>query len=207
MTFKQMHSSCVTAHRRLGKLSSLEEGKASIESVLSGLYLAASVLLLRRQTCRPALRASIAESGPCVCLHSASVANTFFGQHSPAHGEGDCRNASEGAGCHAGFTWPRVPVTSHGPLARSGRPACQMPKWGAKLALEEGSKEQWEALACMIPRPEGYHSRHCGNVTPGPGSRGCYTEYCRHVTPGAGSGRWGHPGDCGRVTPITRSKR
>ena len=34
---------------------------------------------------------------------------------------------------------------------------------------------------------EGYHTRHCGNLTTCPGSRVCHTEYCRHATPGAGS--------------------
>ena len=47
---------------------------------------AASVWLLRCQTSGPAPRASIPESGPGVCLHSASLANTFLGQCSPAHG-------------------------------------------------------------------------------------------------------------------------
>ena len=68
----------------------------------------------------PAPRASIPQSVPCVCLHFPSLASTFLGQRSPAHGEGGWGCMSEGAGCHAGVTCSRGPGTSHGPLARSG---------------------------------------------------------------------------------------
>ena len=54
--------------------------RAAPESGFPGLCRAASVSLLRYQTSGPAPRALIPESGPCVCLHSASLANTFLGQ-------------------------------------------------------------------------------------------------------------------------------
>ena len=78
--------------------------RAAPESGFPGLCRAASVSLLRHQTSGPAPRASIPESGPGVCLHSASLANTFLGQSDPANGEGGCGNASEGARCHDGVT-------------------------------------------------------------------------------------------------------
>ena len=46
----------LSARRRLGKLPSFEEEKASTESVFSGLYLTATVSCLRHQTSRPAPR-------------------------------------------------------------------------------------------------------------------------------------------------------
>lgn len=96
---------------------------AAPESGFSGLYLAASVWLLRCQTSRPALRASIPDSGPCVSLHSQNLENTFLGQLGPTFEEGGCGSVSEGAGCHAGVTWLRAPGTSHGPQVRNGGPA------------------------------------------------------------------------------------
>ena len=39
------------------------------------------------------------------------------------------------------------------------------------------------------------------------GLGGVVTLETMYVTPGTGSGRWGHPGDCGRVTPVTVSGR
>ena len=45
------------------------------------------------------------------------------------------------------------------------------------------------------------HTRHCGNVSPGPGSRGCHPEYCGLVTPGGGSSVLHYPRDYGHVTP------
>ena len=94
MTSKPALSSreCLLARRWLGKLSSLEQGRADPESVFSGLYFAASVSLLRQQTSRPAPRASIPESGPSVSLHFPSLANTFLGQSGPVHEEADCRS-------------------------------------------------------------------------------------------------------------------
>ena len=91
--------------------------------MLSGLYLTATVLLLRRQTSRPAPRASTPESGLCVSLYIPSLANTFLGQSGAAHEEEGCGSVSEGAGCHAGVTWSRAPCTSNGPQARSYAPA------------------------------------------------------------------------------------
>ena len=102
----------------------------------------ASVWLLRHQTSGPSPRASIPKSGPGVCLHSASLANTFLGQRNPVNGEGGCGNASEGAGCHARVTWPRVTGTSHGPLARGGGPAPGMPDGGAGSKTRSGRRKQ-----------------------------------------------------------------
>ena len=73
--------------------------------------------LLRCQTSGPAPRASIPESGPRVSRHSASLANTFLGQRSPAHGEGGCGSVSDGAGCRAGVSW--LEGTWHLPWAPS----------------------------------------------------------------------------------------
>ena len=92
------------------------------QRVFSGLYLAASVSLLRRQTSRPTPRASIPELGPCVSLHFPSLANTILGQSGPAHEEAGCGSVSEGAGCHTVVTRSRAPCTSNGPQARSGGP-------------------------------------------------------------------------------------
>ena len=84
--------------RRLDKFSSLEQGKADRKSVFSGLYLAANVWLLRRQTSRSPLRASNPESRPCVSLHFLSLANIFLGQRGPTQGDAGCWSVSEGAG-------------------------------------------------------------------------------------------------------------
>ena len=51
------------------------------------------------------------------------------------------------------------------------------------------------------------HTRHCGNVSPGPGSRGDHPGYCGHMTPGAGFRRWGHPGVFGHAIPDAGSVR
>ena len=108
----------------------------------------ASVWLLRHQTSRPAPRASIPESGPGVCLPSASLASTFLGQRGPAHGEGGCGSASDGAGCHAGVTWPRAPGTSHGPPAKGGGPAPGVPNAGAGSKASSGRRKQI-ATGCL----------------------------------------------------------
>ena len=96
-TSKQALSSSVglSARRRLGKLSSFEKGEASTESVFSGLYLAATVSLLRYQTSRPALRTQIPESGPCVSLYFPSLADTFLGHSGTSHEEAGCGSVSE----------------------------------------------------------------------------------------------------------------
>ena len=134
MTSKQAHSSCVTL--------SMQETEKAIpwrkdrhpQSVFRSLF-AASVLLLRRQTCRPAPRASIPESGPCVSLRIPSLANTFLGQSGAAHEEEGCRSASE-VGCHDGITWSRAPCTSNGSQARSYGPA---PCWRYPKARSKAS--------------------------------------------------------------------
>ena len=127
MTSMQAHSSCVT-------LSTQETGKAIFLGGRKGIHrecvfrplFAASLLLLRCQTCGPAPRTSIPESGPCVSLHIPSLANTFLGQRGAAHEEESCGSVSEGAGCHAGVTGSRAPCTSNGPQARSYEP---VPRW------------------------------------------------------------------------------
>ena len=80
----------LSTRRRLGKPSPLEEGKTSTVSVFSGLYLAPTVSLLRRQTSRPASRAYVTESDPCVTLHLPSLANTFLGHSSTGHEKAVC---------------------------------------------------------------------------------------------------------------------
>ena len=87
---------CVTLHlQEAGKVIFLKEGKASTESVFSGLYLAATVSLLRYQTSRPALRTQIPESGPCVSLYFPSLADTFLGHSGTSHEEAGCGSVSE----------------------------------------------------------------------------------------------------------------
>ena len=64
---------------------------------------------------RPALRASIPESGLCVSLHVLSLANTFVGQSNTVHEESGCKSVFEEDGCHTGVTWSRSSCTSNKP--------------------------------------------------------------------------------------------
>ena len=125
-------------------LSSLEAGMAAPESGFSGFYL----VWLRSQTSRPAPRASILNSGPCVSLYSQSLANTFLGQLGPACGEGGCGSVPEGAGCHAGVTWLRAPGTSEGPPVTSGGPAAglQNAEVQSKASSGRSSGDLWKKL-------------------------------------------------------------
>ena len=75
--------------------------------MFSGLYLAATLLLLRHETSRPALRTQIPESGLCVSLHFPSLANTFLGHRGGVHEEAGCGSVSERAGCHSVVTSSR----------------------------------------------------------------------------------------------------
>ena len=76
---------CVTlSTQETGKAIYLGGRKGRRENVFSRL----SSQLLRGQTTKPAPRASIPKSEPCVTLHFPSLANTFLGQHSTAHREG-----------------------------------------------------------------------------------------------------------------------
>ena len=108
---------------------------------------------------------------------------TFLGQHSTAHGEGGCGSVSEGAGCHAGVTWPRAPGTSNGTPAKSGGPAPSLRKTEevAKLALAEGSKQPWEAFLCkqLLGCPAlGLPCQKKPVCAPGPGSRWAPRVFC-----------------------------
>ena len=67
---------------------------------------------------------------------------TFLGQHSTAHGEGGCGSVSEGAGCHAGVTWPRAPGTSNRTPAKSGGPASSFRKTEAGSKASSGRRKQ-----------------------------------------------------------------
>ena len=79
---------CVTlSTQETGKAIYLGGRKGRRENVFRAL-LAAGVWLLRGQTTKPAPRASIPKSGPCVTLHFPSLANTLLGQRSTARGEG-----------------------------------------------------------------------------------------------------------------------
>ena len=109
-------------------LSPLEEGKTSTVSVFSGLYLAPTVSLLRRQTSRPALRAYITESDPCVALHLPSLANTFLGHSGTGHEKAVCGSVLKMLGA---ILWS--PRTSKGLQERS---------WGPPLASEIPKGEQ-----------------------------------------------------------------
>ena len=64
--------------QKAGDAIFLEVVKEAPESGFSGLYLAASVWLLRCQTSGPALKASIPQSGPYVSLHFLSLLTTFL---------------------------------------------------------------------------------------------------------------------------------
>ena len=77
---------------------------------------------------------------------------------------------SEGAGCHVGVTWSRAPGTPMGPLQGVvGWPlACQMLKWGAKLALAEGSKQQQEAFCKQLLDCPLFRAPQEKNATLGP---------------------------------------
>ena len=101
----------------MGKLSSLEEGKASTESVFSGLYLQQVFCF---SDVRPAglLRGPQFQRQGCVSLHIPSLVNIFLGQSGAAYEEEGCGSVSEASGCHAGVTWSRAPCTSNGPQAR-----------------------------------------------------------------------------------------
>ena len=131
----------------------MEEGKAATESVFSGLYLAASISLLRHQTSRPTPRASIPELGPCVSLNFPSLANTILGQSGPAHEEAGCGSVSEGAGCHTVVTWSRAPCTSNGPQARSGGPppGFRNPKAGSKACSVRKKKTATGCIFKQLP--------------------------------------------------------
>ena len=90
---------------------------------------------------------------------------------------------SEGAGCHAGVTWPRAPGTSNGTPAKSGGPAPSLRKTEevAKLALAEGSKQPWEAFLCkqLLGCPAlGLPCQKKPVCAPGPGSRWAPRVFC-----------------------------
>ena len=160
----------------------LKGRRAAPESGFPGLCHTASVWLLRHQTSGPAPRASIPKSGPGVCLHSASLANTFLGQRDPANGEGGWGNASEGAGFHARVTWPRVPGTSHGPPARGGGPAPGMPDGGAGSKTRSGRRKQTATGGLckqLLGRPPlGLPRRKMPVVPLGPVSRWAPRAFC-----------------------------
>ena len=149
MTSMQAHSSCVT-------LSMQETGKAIFLGGRKGIHrecvfrplFAASVLLLRRQTCRPAPRASIPESGLCVSLRILSLANIFLGQSGAA-----MRKKAEGVQLRSGAMMgsPGRGHLAHQMVPRQGvmdQPlAGDIPKRGAKLAGSEGGKQQWDGFS------------------------------------------------------------
>ena len=70
-------------------------------------------------------------------------------QSGPAHEESGCGNVSEEAGCHTGVTGSRASCTFNGPqLNIAGLClSSEIPKWGARLAPSEGSKQQLDAFA------------------------------------------------------------
>lgn len=112
MTSRQAFSSSMwhSAHRMLGKLCSFEEGKASIESVFSGLYLSWSVYILRCDISRLVQRTHLPESGQCF------PANFEPCKHIPrslrnAHDETGYGRVSMCAVCHSVLTkWTDIPL-------------------------------------------------------------------------------------------------
>ena len=104
--------------------------------MFSGLYLAASISLLRHQTSRPTPRASIPESGLCVSVHIPSLVNTFLGHSGTTHEESGHGSVSGKTGCHTGVTRLRAHCTSNGPQVRSwGSPPCfRNPKAGSQAS-------------------------------------------------------------------------
>ena len=99
---------------------------------------------------KPAPRASIPKSGPCVTLHFPSLANTFLGQRSTARGEGGFGSVStQQRGAMLGSPSQGHLAPPMGPRRRvaGGALACEKPKRRAQLALVEGSKQPREAFA------------------------------------------------------------
>lgn len=100
----------VTLSRMLGKLCSFEEGKASIESVFSGLYLSGSVYILRCEISRLVQRTHLPESGQCFPANSEPC------KHIPrslrnAHDETGYGRVSVCAVCHSVLTkWTDIPL-------------------------------------------------------------------------------------------------
>ena len=149
-TSKQAHSSCVTFRKQeTGKTIFLRGRKVIHRECVFRPLFAASVLLLRHQSCRLALRASIAESGLCVSLHFPSIADTFLGWSSASH-------EKEASGvCLSGLS-AMLGSPSRGHLAHPMGPrrvamdrpfGWDIPKQGTKLALSEGGKQQWDGFS------------------------------------------------------------
>ena len=172
MTLKQVHSSPVwlSAHKRLGKLSILVEGKAGERMCFQG---SPRSWGLAPQVRPPSLlpgpqfpgqgRVPPTPSEPC--KHEPCKHISRWAQHCP-WGRRLPECISTTAGRHAGVTQPRAPGTSHGramlgspswgrlappmgPRRRlaGGALACEKPKRRAQLALAEGSKQPREAFA------------------------------------------------------------
>lgn len=150
----------------------MEEGKSYTECVFRPLF-AASVLLLRCQTCRPAPRTSIPESGPCVSLHIPSLANTFLGQRGASHEEEGCGSVSEGARWHAGVTWLRAPCTSIGPQESSYglAPCLRYPKARSNASCIRRRKTAmgWIFKQLLGHTVLGFPRRHVRILAPRPG--------------------------------------
>ena len=140
-----------SARRRVGKLSSLEEGKASTESVFSGLYLQQVFCF---SDVRPAglLRGPQFQSqgrvSPCAfrALQTHSWVRVALPMRKKAAGvrlRSGAMMGSPGRGHLAHQMVPRQGVTDQ-PLAGD------IPKRGAKLAGSEGGKQQWDGISKQL---------------------------------------------------------
>ena len=125
MTCKPVLSSHVwlSAHRRLGKLSSLEEEKASPESVFSVLSILHQVFGFSDVRPPGLLRGpqfpSQGHVSPCTLWASQK---TFLGHIFTAHEEAGFGRVSEGAGCHSVVSGSKSPCTSNVFPVRNCRP-------------------------------------------------------------------------------------
>lgn len=141
-------------------LSWRKEGRRGCVSGLSS-------QLLRGQTTKPAPRASIPKSEPCVTLHFPSLAKSFLGQRSTAHGEGGFGSVSHHSrvpcwGHLAEGTWhlPRAP----GEEWQAKALACEKP--AESTASSGGASKQtatgglpsscWAALVTKAPRAKNH---------------------------------------------------
>ena len=89
---------------------------------------------------------------------------------------------SEGAGCHAGVTWPRAPGTSNRTPAKSGGPAPSFRKTEAGSKASSGRRKQTamgglckQLLGCPAL---GLPCRKKTVWAPGPGSRWAPRVFC-----------------------------
>ena len=144
MTLRQVHFSPVwlSAHKRLGKLSILEEGKAGQRMCFQGSPHSWGLASQRsdHQACSKGLNSQVrAVCHPTLsepCKHISRWA-----QYCPwGRRLRECINTT--AGCHAGVTQLRAPGTSHVPPAKSVRQSPGLRKNEAESTASSGRRKQ-----------------------------------------------------------------